>query len=150
MNEHESLEAELAAELAGLRPLLPSAGLRQRIAESLAEPVAPRRSRGPLWIAALCGPLAAVLTYFLLSGLSQPIQRPELPDFHTEAATAAAFDSQLPSVWSYRQSINQSAAELDALLDKYALDSLTPRPQCAGAFGFARFDSQLENFLGEL
>ena len=146
MNEHKDLEAELAT----LRPLLPSAGMRQRIAESLAEPVAPRRSRGPLWLAALCGPIAAVLTFFLLAGPQEPARVGEQLEFRTQAATAAAFDEQLPSVWSYRQSINQSPAELDALLDKHAHDSLTPKSQRAGAFVFTRSDSEFENLLGEL
>lgn len=156
MNEHKDRDAELVAELAGLRPVPPSAGLRQRIADSLpdvaphADLASPRRSRGPLWLAALCGPIAAVLTFFLVAGPQKPARFGEQPEFRTEAATAAAFDDHLPSVWSYRRSINQSPAELDALLDKHAHDSLTQKPQRAGAFVFARSDSQLEDFLGEL
>src|SRR5262245_44280212 len=158
MNEHKTLEAELAT----LRPAAPSAGLRERIAVSLGEqaslgqqvslgqPVSPRRSRGPLWVATLCGPLAAVLTYFLLTGPSQPLQRPDLLEFRTEPLTERAFDSKLPSVWSYRSSLSRSPDELDALLDKHAIHFQTPRPQRAGVYVLSRSETDLKNLLGEL
>jgi len=153
MNEHEEFEAELAA----LRPIPPSAELKQRIAERLEEPVISasgrRRSRGPLWLAAICGPIAAVLAFFLLSGgkdKTDPVAEP--PDQYMQATTAAAFDSDLPTLWSYRQAAGQSSAELDALLDKHAQHSTEPKPQRAGVFVsvFARSNSEFEKLLGEL
>jgi len=153
MNEHKEFEAELAA----LQPIQPSAELKLRIAQRLDEPITAasglRRSRGPLWLAAICGPIAAVLTWFLLTGGSDetdPVTEP--PDQYMQAAAAAAFDNDLPTLWSYRQAIGQSSAELDALLDKHAQHSSEPKPQRAGAFVsvFARSDSQLEDLLGDL
>jgi len=152
MNEHNEFEAELAA----LRPIAPSAELKQRIAQRLEEPVIPasgRRSRGPLWLAAICGPIAAVLAFFLLSGgkdKTDPVAEPS--DGATQSITATAFDNDLPSLWSYRRAVGQPFAELDTLLDKHAQHSTEPKPQRAGALVsvFARSDSQLEDLLGEL
>jgi|GEM_PF-3043009 hypothetical protein len=157
MNEHDQLGAELAA----LRPLPPSHELKQRIAAELTEPamhsqpLAPasrRHSHGPLWLAALCGPIAACLIYFLLRG--SPVERPptDPSDLRTQATISAAFDDNLPSLWSYRGAADQSFDQLDALLDKHATHFPEPKPQRAGAFvsAFGLSDSQLEDLLGEL
>jgi hypothetical protein len=94
-----------------------------------------------------------VLAWFLLSGRGDktaPV--PEPSDQYTQATTAAAFDDNLPSFWSYRRAIGQSFAELDALLDKHAQHSSEPKSQRAGVLVsvFARSDSQLDDLLGEL
>jgi hypothetical protein len=149
MNEHKDLEAELAA----LRPLTPSASVRQRIAESLAEPAAPRRSRGPLWLAALCGPIAAVLTFFLLRGNTDPPRPPhpaDEPSAYQQPAITAAFDDALPSLGSYRRALLHSSESLNALLDKHAQNSSQSTPERARAMVFVRSPSELENLLGEL
>jgi hypothetical protein len=157
MNEHDPLAAELAA----LHPLAPSRELAQRIAAELtapamhSQPLAPAsrlHSHGPLWLAALSGPIAACLIYFLLRG--GPIERPptEPSDVRTQAAISSAFDDNLPSLWSYRRAASESFDQLDALLDKHAMHFPGPTPQRAGAFvsAFGRSDSQLEDLLGEL
>jgi hypothetical protein len=176
MNEHDELERELAA----LRPAQPSPELKDRIAESLAEagrgpgqgvgslwresithdgkllpakdfrPLSIRRS---LWLAALCGPLAACLALYLAwRGGNNPITDSEPPGLATQPLTAAAFDPDLPSVWSYRRALSQSADQLDALLDEHAqhAPNSTLKPQRAGAFVLTRSDSQLETLFGEL
>jgi hypothetical protein len=157
MNEHD----QLAAELAALRPLPPSRELKQQIAAELtasamhSQPPAHasrRHSHVPLWLAALSGPIAACLIYFLLRG--GPIERPPTApsDLATQATISAAFDDNLPSLWSYRRAADRSFDELDALLDKHAMHFPGPTPQRAGAFvsAFGRSDSQLEDLLGEL
>ncbi|MCI0357484.1 MAG: hypothetical protein L0211_03240 [Planctomycetaceae bacterium] len=156
MNEHD----QFAADLAALRPLPPSRELAERIAAELAELAKPvdtveplslsqRRSHDPLWLAALCAPVAICLIYFLLRGVGER-QQINMPESNTEAPIAAAFDESLPSLWSYRRAADKSLDQLDALLDKHATHSPEPKPQRAGAYAFALSDSELESLFGEL
>ncbi len=157
MNEHKDLERELAS----LRPVRPSPGLKQRIAvelkedEAPAEPLSAReasrpRSRGPLWLAAMCGPLAAIFTFFLLRGPAQP-PAPLDPDpsTATQPAIATAFDDSLPSLGTYRRALLASPEALRDLLDKHAHRSLETTPERARAIVLARSRSELETLLGE-
>jgi hypothetical protein len=156
MNEHDELERELAS----LRPRPPSPGLKQRIAAQVpvAErpwegeaPAEPRRWRGPLWLAAICGPLAAVFVFYLLRGPDLPPVRltPEQPAVYQQPAIATAFDESLPSLGSYRRALLHSPESLSELLDKHARHSLETTPERARAMVFARSPSELENLLGE-
>jgi len=149
-NEHDEFEAELAA----LRPIQPTPQLKERIADRLEEQVIPasglRRFRGPLWVAAICGPLAAVLTFFLLRGGSDRPLAPEHPGVAERPAISTAFDDSLPSLGSYRRAILQSPESLSALLDKHAHNSPETKPERARVYVFARSHSELENLLGEL
>jgi hypothetical protein len=159
MNEH--FENELQRELVSLRPVPPSSALKNRIAKQLQEggrflegeaPAEPRRSRGPLWLAAVCGPLAAVFVFYLLRGPDLPPapHTPDQPAAYQQSAIATAFDDSLPSLGSYRRALLSSPESLSALLDKHAHNPSQSTPQRAGAMVFARSPSELENLLGEL
>jgi hypothetical protein len=160
MNEHDELERELAA----LRPVPPSSELKTRIARTLgegeaqwegtasAEPLIAGgpRSRGPLWLAAICGPLAAIFTFYLLRG---PVDPPvpldtELPAT-AEPAIATAFDDSLPSLGTYRRALLASPESLGDLLDKHAHRPSETTPERARAIVLARSPSELETMLGE-
>lgn len=166
MNEH--FENELQRELASLRPVPPSSALKDRIAKQLqeggrfregeapTEPPSVREasgppSRGPLWLAAICGPLAAVFVFYLLRGPELPPapHTPDQPAAYQQPAIATAFDDSLPSLGSYRRALLSSPESLSALLDKHAHKSLQSTPERARAMVFARSPSELENLLGE-
>jgi len=157
MNEHNDFERELVS----LRPALPSPGLKQRIAaklregEAAIEPLSARgtsgpHSRGPLWLAAICGPLAAVFVFYLLRGPDQPsVPLVPEPPAAMQPAIATAFDDSLPSLGSYRRALLTSPESLSALLDKHAHNPSQSTPERARAMVFARSPSELENLLGE-
>ena len=158
MNEHNELERELAS----LRPVRPSPGLKQRIAAELREPKAPPqdlapaqplsargpRSRGPLWLAAICGPLAAMFTFFLLRGPAEsPLPLPPEPPAAIQPAIDTAFDDSLPSLGTYRRALLASPESLNSLLDKHAQNASQSTPERARAMVFAHSPSEIKNLL---
>ena len=155
---NEPFENELERELASLRPVPPSSELKVKISRTLREIEAPAetqsargpRSRGPLWFAAICGPLAAIFTLALLRGPERPpAPLPDEPAAYQQPALATAFDDSLPSLGSYRRLLLSSPESLGTLLDKHAQNHSQSTPQRAGAMVFARSPSELENLLGE-
>src|SRR5262249_8499556 len=116
MNEADDpLEAELAA----LRPRDVSPGLRQRVAERLADSRA-RRARW-LWGFALAGGLAAacLVAILLFRRANVPGVEPG-PIANGPLASHAVGDDSLPTVQVYQQALARSPEELDALLDRHA------------------------------
>ena len=145
----------LEAELRSLRPRNPSPELQHRIAAELwsAQPPTarvPRRWTRPLAFVVVVA--ASILAIALFIGQDDR-QAIEDPPRLAESPAAAAFDAALPSVWQFRQSLNQAQADLDALLDQHAAArSSAPAPaiSLAQTRGFALSDSNLKNLLGEL
>jgi hypothetical protein len=141
---------EFERELSAVQPAPMTAALQERIGEALSPPVvAPRRQISPLWLVPLVGPIAAALVYFLLRG---PIEAPspsQPVELLTESVATTAFNDELPSVWSFRQTMDRPQAEIDALLDKHANKHAT-NPQRAGIYVLSRSDSELEKLWGEL
>ena len=163
----------LEAELRSLQPLAPSAGLEQRIANELTSLPAALRPRESL--PALLGParlgttrvtrhsaqrfafLAAAVAASILAialFIRQDDRRAsEAQPRLAESPAAAAFDAELPSVWQFRHSLNQSQFDLDAILDQHAAaraSAPAPANSFAQTRGFALSDSNLKNLLGEL
>jgi hypothetical protein len=150
MNEHDPLEAELAA----LRPHEPSPELKQRLAERLDRATTSRpaeRRKNIRWIGALAGGLiAAGVVAMIIWRRGDETIVPPAPDVSVEATTAAAFDDSLPSFWSYRAALAESPEAVDALLDRHAAGNTELKPGRARVYFFARYDSDLNPLAGEL
>ena len=145
----------LEAELRSLRPRVPSPELRQRIAAELVQPPMKRGlgySRPGYFVVAFAALAASILG---IAVFIRPDAQPEIgpvPSFAESPATAA-FDAALPSVWQFRQSLNQSQADLETLLDQHAAarpSAAAPAVSLVQIRGFGRSDPNLENLLGEL
>jgi hypothetical protein len=136
----------LEAELSALRPHPVTPGLRQRIAERLAED--PPATRQRLWWIALVGGAAACLAAVLLwwavgrradpPPIAQP--RPTPP-----AEVAASW----PTVLEYERALARSPEELDDLLNRHAPAAPQPDPQLARIGAFTRSDAALKALLGD-
>jgi hypothetical protein len=144
MNEYEPLELELAA----LRPRDPSIELKRRIADDLMVTNDERVNERRTWRSALLvgGLLAASLAAVAAWRGNERINVPE-PEPTFDTSIAAAFDTSLPSLWSYRRAWSQPAVPLERLLDQH---SRTFRPKAASAFVFARSSFRNNNLTGEL
>jgi hypothetical protein len=149
MSEFESLERELAE----MRPRLPSAELKGRIADRLSSSaprldavVTSRRVRMRLAIggAFVAAGLAAIVFWWGRGIESQP------ENTMRQLLLATSFDSEVPSVWSYRTALFQSPDTLDALLDRHSVVARRSRPEDANVQAFARLDSNINDLLGEL
>jgi len=148
MNEQRT---DFERELAGLKPAPMTAGLKDRIGEALAPPtVSPRRQLSPLWLLPLAGPIAAALVYFLLRGPIDTTPPSLAVELRTESVASAAFNDELPSVWTFRQTMDRPQAQIEALLDKHTKKHNAPNPQRAGIYVLSRSDSELEKLWGEL
>jgi len=122
MNEHDPLEAELAA----LQPRDPSPQLRQRIAEQLTV-ARPRQDHSNScqiwWNGAIAGGLIAaclVTGLLLLRPTSRNNEEGELTAVRPQLDIFAVFDNALPTVWSYQRALAHSPQDLEALLEKHA------------------------------
>jgi len=124
MNDHDSLELELAA----LRPRGPSAALKKRIADRLAQD-APQRSESQSnsqWrMAAIVGwLLAASLASVMVWRGGPAAVRVESVGPQLDPALAAAFRESSPSIWAYGRAMRRSPEALDELLDRHAMHTL--------------------------
>jgi hypothetical protein len=148
MNEADDpLEAELAA----LRPQAISPGLRQRVAERLAE--SPSRRARWLWGLALAGGLAAacvaaVLVFGRGNGRGVP-PAPPGPLVEGSSAPRDTGDDSLPTVQAYQRALARSPEELDALLDRHAARLAPPNPQGAQVYAFPRPTLETRTWIGE-
>ena len=122
MNEHDPLEAELAA----LQPHEPSTQLRGRIAEELTVSVSAvvRSGSSQIWwnVAITGSVVAACLAagLFLLRPTSRSKKGSEPPVLRSQLDVVTAFDEALPTVWTYQRALAHSPQDLEALLDKHA------------------------------
>lgn len=150
MNDtRDPLEVELS-----VLPLQPiSAGLRQRIAEGLEEPV-PARSRS-LWSLAFAGSmaaacLAAVVWHWIDS---QAIEaRKRFVGYGGNAASVTAISAAVvpqPTLLAYQRALARSPEELDVLLNQHALATPLRDPQPVQVGAFTRSDAALHALLGD-
>jgi len=122
MNEHDPLEAELAA----LKPHEPAPQLRERIADHLShQDYVPARWRWSQawWSGALTGGLVAACLaagVLLLRPALNKNQEIESPPSAGQLPLAAAFDDALPTVWTYQRAMSRSPRDVETLLDKHA------------------------------
>jgi hypothetical protein len=158
MTDDDRFELELAA----LRPRRPSAELKQRIAQELAETISPTRSvseeldltypqRASLTrrVSMVGGLLAAsLLAAIVWRGGGQADEVQQVPTL--EANVATAFDKTSPTVWSYHRAVLQSSHSLEDVLNKFDAHTLEHKSGGAPDLLAARFNSDLDSFLGEL
>ena len=165
------------AELRSLQAQPPSPALKQRIADSLsrrphaASPPTPlsahdraaggegasRSRRLAVTITLLVIATAACIALAtLLPRMENPEQIVEQPSTASalNQPLAAAFDDDLPSLWSYREALRESPAAAEALLDQHsaqrAVQPSEEKPERARVYLFARFPSELDPLPGEL
>jgi hypothetical protein len=150
MTEFDELEKELGS----IRPRQPSAELKLRIAEGLKlsapslRRTAPRRFRRR---AAMIGGLAAACLAWIV--IVRDRLRPPEPGPRSAAQgsqAAIAFDAESPSIWSYRSALVRSPDSLDVVLDRHAVAKRDLQLGHPNVHAFARFDSDINNSLGEL
>ena len=126
MNDHDPLEAELAA----LRPAPTSPQLRERIASELGSNPRnqrPARQVEPAWAFA-SGMLAASILVLLCwlatdrqpSDVAGPLTGARNGQETGHSEIAAALDPALPSLWTYRRALAAGPHELDAALAEHA------------------------------
>jgi hypothetical protein len=119
MNEHDPIEAELAA----LMPLPPSPALREGITNRLqtAVQLPAARTSGVWWSAAAAGIVltAGWIAVSIVRREPSAKSEPSSAFASVELPVAAAFDDALPTVWAYRHALDRSPQDLDALLDKH-------------------------------
>jgi hypothetical protein len=138
----------LEAELASLRPQAPSAGLRRRIGERLAD--VPRAAPGRLWLFALAGGLAAACLAAVLlwrgGGRVEQQQAKEPPP--RPAPPPPAVEDPGPTLLAYQRALARSPEELDALLAKHALVAPEPSPDFTPSFTFTPAAEKWHDLLG--
>jgi hypothetical protein len=170
MTDDDRFELELAA----LRPRSPSAELKRRIAEELAGtpsdngqpsstcwwincrswfatplPV-PHSSPARGYKAALvAGTLAASLLAAIVWRGRGPADEMQLVPT-LEASVTTAFDGRSPSIWTYRSALLQSPDSLNDVLNEHDAHTLEHKAGGAPDLLAARFNSDLDSFLGEL
>jgi hypothetical protein len=139
----------MESELRAFRPREVSPGLKRRIAEQLV--VAPRVNRRAKvrlsWSAVLAGGWAAACLAAALVGRnwSGDVHRTNLP------VVAAVQDAQHvpPTLLAYSRAAHRSPEALDSLLDKHAALGSQPNFAETPIRAFARFDVELNSFMGE-
>ena len=141
----------LADELRALRPHEPSPELRWRIANRLEPPAQVGPRNRTVWRRALMAGLAAAgLAGIVLSRSGRREAEPILPGSGVELPLAAALDTSLPTLWSYRSALHRSPADLEALLDEHAGRAPNSEAPRGRNLITARFDPQSADLLGEL
>jgi hypothetical protein len=146
MNETpDPLEAELAA----FRPMDVSPELRRRIATRLSRSTAGPKRR--LWTIALVAGLAAacLVALFLGRGGHRGVdRRPAIvgPPLVTSGRT----EDMLPSLRAYRQALDRSPEDLEALLDRHAARSHGLASRLVRIRAFNQPDSERQAMTGEL
>jgi len=150
MTEFDALESELAA----MQPRQPSDGLKTQIAERLAlsaarsiEPESRRVQRRVAIIGVLA---AACLAAIVVWRDFTPPMEPEPQQVSHDLLVATAFDSDSPSVWSYRKALTQSSESLGELLDQHSDKKHDSNAGRVHVHAFARLDSNINDLLGEL
>jgi hypothetical protein len=137
----------LEAELSALRPHEVSPGLRQGVAQRLAD-VPPARLRRLWWLALAGGLAAASLVGVLLWWSAGKRVEPERFVRPQPAPRAPAEDSG-PTLLAYERALAGSPEELDALLDKGAGGAPELDPELVRIGPFTRSDATLHALLGE-
>jgi hypothetical protein len=149
MNEPpDPLEAELRA----FRPLEVSPELRRGIAGRLASPPAKNNQRPWRRIALAGGLAASCLAALVLTrgGGRGADTGPAIVGSPTAPAPPGRTEDALPSLRAYKQALERSPEDLDALLDKHATHASGPDPQLVRIRAFNRPDLEALTFLGEL
>jgi hypothetical protein len=150
MNQHDSLELELAA----LRPHAPSPELMKRIAERLgAAPSAePRQRTSKAWRrgAIVSTLLAASLAAIVLWRGDARTSDADVPAVTIELDLRTALDESSPSLWSYRRAVLQSSGSLDDVLNRFDVRTFEPKAGGAPDLLAARYHSDNDSFWREL
>jgi hypothetical protein len=150
MTEFDAFETELAA----MRPRQPSDGLKTRIAERLASSpprsIQPASRRAQRRVAFFGGLAAACLAAIVVWREFTPPVEPEPRHVSHDFLVATAFDSDSPSVWSYRKALNHSSESLAELLDRHSVKKHDSNAGYVHVHAFARLDSNINGLLGEL
>jgi hypothetical protein len=74
----------------------------------------------------------------------------ELQSNASDTSVAMPFDKSAPSIWSYRSALARSSHTLDELLSRHAAQTLEQKAGGAPDLLAARFNSNMDSFLGEL
>jgi hypothetical protein len=149
MTEFDVLETELAA----MRPRQPSDELKTRIAERLAS--SPPRSTQPpsrrvqRRVAMIGGLMAACLAAIVIWRELIPGTEHVPPQAAQDLLVARALDLGSPSVWSYRKALTYSSDSLAELLDQHSIKEPGSNGEHVSVHAFARFDSNINDLLGE-
>ena len=149
MNEHESLEAELAA----FRPVEISPELRQRIAASLhSEPASVRTASvwNQVWLPGASVALLAACVAVLMTWRSEPPRGQTAHVNDAPVVIGTALDDSLPSLWSYRSALRENGRSLEELFEKFSQQSETTPPERARVTVFTRFETLLDDHPGDM
>jgi hypothetical protein len=145
MSDYDPLELELAA----MRPRLPSPELKRRIADQLVTTISRRTNdstsvwRGGLLVGGLlAASLAAVFVWH-----DGDRQTPTTPFDDLDITTA--FDTSLPSLWSYHRLLSQRPDPIESLFAGHAFRTLEPTSGDS-AFALARANFDVETSNGDL
>jgi hypothetical protein len=149
MTEFDALETELAA----MRPRQPSDGLKSRIAERLASSsprsIQPPSRRVRRRVAMIGGLAAACLAAIVIWRELIPGAENWPQQVSQDLFVAGAFNSDSPSVWSYRKALTHSSESLAELLDQHSAKEPGSNAGYVPVHAFARLDSNINNLLGE-
>jgi hypothetical protein len=138
----------LEAELSALQPHEPSPGLRQRIADSLAD--APPAKLRRVWWFALAGGLAAACLAAVLFwwGAGRRIDSKRII-VRPQPARSVEGENSEPTLLMYQHALARSPEALDALLDKQAVVAPEANPELVPIGPFSRSDAVLHTLLGD-
>lgn len=149
MTEFDALETELAA----MRPRQPSIELKSRIAERLASSsprsIQPRSRRVQRRVAMIGGLAAACLAAIVIWRELIPGTEHGPSQVSNDLLVTTAFDSDSPSVWSYRKALTHSSESLAELLDQHSVQEPGSNAGYVPVHAFARLDSNVSDLLGE-
>jgi hypothetical protein len=144
----------LEAELSALRPQEVTPGLRQRIAQRLADarPVFPPRRRwvGWAWRLALAGGMAvALLATVVVRWGGGPRTQPERFIVQPQPPPPVAGADPAPQVLAYERALARSPEAFDAVLDKDAAVTPERNPECVRMVALPRSEAEWHALLGE-
>jgi hypothetical protein len=150
MSEFETFEAELA----GLEPRQPSAELKSRIANRLESTipssVKSTSRRVEMRVAIFGGFIAAGLAAIIFWWGSAPHAGSDPRTMQDESLLAQPFNSDAPSVWSFRSALVRSPMSIESLLDQHSADGVVAKSGNLNIHAFARLDSNTNDLFGEL
>lgn len=149
MTEFDALETELAA----MRPRQPSGELKTRIAEQLTSSPPRSNQTAPHGVqrrvAIIGGLAAACLAAIVIWRELIPAMENGPTQASHDLLVAKDFDSESPSVWSYRKALTYSSESLAELLDQHSDQEPGSNTEYGPVHAFARLDSNVNDLFGE-